>query len=84
LANWFPDAAVVSLIGSKEDRRYILENELIQDNIHRFTVMLTTPTTAMIEEPSLKKFKWRLMCIDEAHQLRDSKDGKKNKILTNF
>jgi SNF2 family DNA or RNA helicase len=46
--------------------------------------MLTTPTTAMIEEPSLKKFKWRLMCIDEAHQLKESKEGKKNKILTNF
>jgi len=75
---------VVSLIGSKEDRRYIIENELVMDNIHRFTVLLTTPTTAMIEEPSLKKFKWRLMCLDEADQLRDSKDGKRNRILTNF
>lgn len=83
MANWFPDASVVSLIGSKEDRRMIIQNELIQDNIHRFTIMLTTPTTALIEEIHLKKFKWRLMCIDEAHLLKE-RENKKNRIFTEF
>lgn len=66
LANWFPDAIVVSLLGSKEDRRLIVENELFQEGVHRFHVCLTTPTVALIEEEVLKKFKWRLICVDEA------------------
>lgn len=83
LANWFPDAIVASLIGSKEDRRMIIENELMQEGFHRFHVLLTTPTAAMIEEPHLKKFKWRLLCIDNAQELKE-RDGKKNRIFTEF
>lgn len=82
-ANWFPDDTIVSLIGSKEDRRMIIENELIYDNVYRFHVLLTTPTVALVEEAQLKKFKWRLMCIDEAHQLKD-KDSKRSRIFTEF
>ncbi|CAL6055011.1 SNF2_family helicase [Hexamita inflata] len=84
LANWFPDATIVSLVGSKEDRRMIIDNELLMDNnTHRFHVMLTTPTVALIEESNLKKFKWRMMCIDEAHQLKD-REGKRNRLFTEF
>lgn len=61
----------------------IIENELIQEGFHRFHVMLTTPTAALIEEPHLKKFKWRMLCIDNAHELKE-KDGKKNRIFTEF
>jgi chromodomain-helicase-DNA-binding protein 1 len=83
LANWFPDAQVVSLIGSKEDRRIIVENELINEGVHRFHILLTTPTVALIEEMNLKKFKWRALVIDEAHCLKD-KDSKRNRVFTEF
>lgn len=83
LANWFPDAIVVSLLGSKEDRRLIVENELFQEGVHRFHVCLTTPTVALIEEEVLKKFKWRLICVDEAQQLK-MRDGKPSRIFTEY
>lgn len=83
IANWFPDALVVSLIGSKEDRRLILENEMLQDGVHRFHILLTTPTVALVEEANIRRFKWRLLCIDEAHCLKD-KESKRNRIFTEF
>jgi SNF2 family DNA or RNA helicase len=50
---------------------------------HRFHIMLTTPTVALVEENKIKRFKWRLMCIDEAHCLKD-KEAKRNRIFTEF
>lgn len=83
IANLFPDATLVSLLGSKEDRRLIIENELIADGIHRFHILLTTPSVALVEEAQLKKFKWRLMCIDDAHKLRE-REGKRSRVFTEF
>lgn len=86
-ANWFPNANVVSLTGSKKDRQVIVENELLmafeQTPIHRFHVLLTTPTIALIESEQLKRFKWRLLCIDEAHNIKN-KDTKRNKVFSEF
>lgn len=83
LATLFPDATTVSLLGSKEDRRFIIENELISENIHRFHIMLTTPSVALVEEAQLKRFKWRLMCIDDAHILKE-REGKRSRVFTEF
>jgi len=46
-------------------------------------VLLTTPTAALIEEQHIKKFKWRLVAIDDAHLLKD-REGKRNRIFTEF
>jgi chromodomain-helicase-DNA-binding protein 1 len=51
--------------------------------VHRFHILLTTPTVALIEEMNLKKFKWRALVIDEAHCLKD-KDSKRNRVFTEF
>lgn len=74
---------MINLLGSKEDRRFIIENELIVEGVHRFLILLTTPSIALVEEAQLKKFKWRLLCIDDAHRLKE-REGKRSRVFTEF
>lgn len=62
----------------------IIDHELLtSDGINKFHVLLTTPTSALIEAEHLRKFKWRLLCIDNAHEIKE-RDGKKNPLLSAF
>jgi SNF2 family DNA or RNA helicase len=46
----------------------LVKNELV---LGKFDVCLTTFEVAIIEKTPLNKFKWKYICIDEAHRIKN-------------
>ena len=72
LQTWIPAARVLLLDGDKEDREVVCDT-FYQDDVLSFHILITSPDIALKEQRNLMDIKWRLLCIDEAHQLKNEK-----------
>ncbi|KAJ3825138.1 SNF2 family N-terminal domain-containing protein [Lentinula raphanica] len=79
-ARWTPFFRVVVLTGSKEERQTIIQDQLLalspgegQDGLALpFDVLITSYEICLIERPTIKKFSFQYIVIDEAHRIKNS------------
>eukprot|EP00937_MAST-01D_sp_MAST-1D-sp2_P005591 g5591.t1 len=69
-ARWCPSISVVSLKGAKPERAEIIKDQINPGN---FDVLLTSYEQCIIEKAAIKKHKFRYLCIDEAHRIKNEK-----------
>lgn len=65
---WLPQARVLNLIATKEEREEILKNQM---HPGKFDVCLTTFEGVRLCMGPLQKFKWEYIIVDEAHKLKN-------------
>ena len=67
-AKWLPQAKVLNLIATKEEREELLRNNLQPG---KFDVCLTTFEGVRLCMTQLQKFKWEYLIVDEAHKIKN-------------
>jgi SWI/SNF-related matrix-associated actin-dependent regulator of chromatin subfamily A member 5 len=67
-AKWLPQAKVLNLIATKEEREELLKNNLQPG---KFDVCLTTFEGVRLCMTQLQKFKWEYLIVDEAHKIKN-------------
>lgn len=67
-AKWLPQARVLNLIATKEEREEILKNKMQPG---KFDVCLTTFEGVRLCMGALQKYKWEYLIVDEAHKLKN-------------
>ncbi|XP_072540472.1 chromodomain-helicase-DNA-binding protein 1-like [Salminus brasiliensis] len=70
LERFYPSLSVVCYTGDKERRAELLRE--MTDNRH-FHVLLTTYEMCLKDANSLKRWKWNILVVDEAHRLKNQK-----------
>jgi len=68
LAKWLPNARVMYLQGTKEERQVMLTDMLHPGN---FDIVLTSYEMMLRESTELIKRHWRYVAIDEAHRIKN-------------
>eukprot|EP00767_Chilomastix_cuspidata_P003568 gnl/Chilomastix_cuspidata/369.p1 GENE.gnl/Chilomastix_cuspidata/369~~gnl/Chilomastix_cuspidata/369.p1 ORF type:complete len:2479 (+),score=1000.07 gnl/Chilomastix_cuspidata/369:1910-9346(+) len=87
---WAPDLNVVVYTGSKKSRDLIRQYEFTSRvtlggqniEVHKFHVLLTNPELAARCLDEINRFQWRLLVIDEAHSLKNSRSQRYRKLMT--
>ncbi|EJD52770.1 SNF2 family DNA-dependent ATPase [Auricularia subglabra TFB-10046 SS5] len=65
---WTPDASVVVLQGTREERAEIVAKRLLPQD---FDILITSYEICMREKGALKKFSFEYIVIDEAHRIKN-------------
>ena len=67
-AKWCPEVRTLKLLGSKEERKRILKDEMVPGG---FDVLVTSYECVLREKGALCKVPWRYLMIDEAHRIKN-------------
>lgn len=88
LRSWAPDMNVVLYHGSADARDFLVQQEfyytdqfvpkptavkLKKLNVTKFSVLITTYEVALKDVAVISKIRWRVLIVDEAHRLKNSK-----------
>lgn len=79
IKRWFGGKLAV-LIGNEENRKLVIKNQIA---VYNFNIVLTSPDIAIIERDVLSEIRWSLLCIDEAHAVKNA-STLRNKTFRNF
>lgn len=69
---WTPEARVLILQGSKDERAQLVTDQLQDD---QFDVCITSYEMVLREKSHLKKFAWEYIIIDEAHRIKNEESS---------
>ena len=65
---WCPDIQTIKLLGTKEERAYVVKNEMVAG---KFDVLVCSYESLLKESAKIMRIKWRYVIIDEAHRIKN-------------
>ncbi|RLO11627.1 hypothetical protein DYB28_010614, partial [Aphanomyces astaci] len=79
LGRWCPSIRAFKFMGDKEQRNVLRESI----KTVKWDVCVLSYEVAIMEKPTLKKFKWKYMLIDEAHRIKNE-NSKLSQVVREF